>query len=82
MVLVEIQREFLLQELTSLRQKLSIQDKAILKLRKELENNVSVIRSEHIDEGINERLIKIHLLEQQIELISNIIIYNTTKFKS
>ncbi len=80
MVLVEIQREHLLQELTRLREKLSIQDKAILKLRKEFENNVSVYRSEHIYEGINHRLIKIHLLEQQIELISNIIIYNTTKF--
>ena len=82
MVLVEIQREHLLKELKSLREKLSIQDKAILKLRIELKKNISVNLSEHIDEGINERLIKIHLIEQQIELISNILIYNTTKFKS
>jgi len=81
MILVEIQREHLLKELTSLREKLSIQDKAILKLRKEFENSNSV-RVDHIEEGINARLIKVHLLEQQIELVSNIIIHNKTEFKS
>lgn len=75
MVLVEIQREHLLKELQSLREKLSIQDNGIIKLRMKLQNAV-------IQEGIDERLIKIHLLEKQIELISNIIINNTTKFEA
>lgn len=82
MVLVEIQREHLLKELKSLREKLSIQDKAILKLRIELKNRMShSSKIEFLREGINERLIQIHLLEKQIELIRNIIIYNTTKFE-
>lgn len=79
MVLVEIQREHLLKELQSLREKLSIQDAGIIKLRMKLQNTE---RSSFIQEGIDERLIKIHLLEKQIELISNIIINNTTKFEA
>ncbi len=82
MVLVEIQREHLLKELSSLREKLSIQDNGIIKLRMKLQNSDNTERSSFIQEGIDERLIKIHLLEKQIELISNIIIHNTTKFKS
>ena len=79
MVLVEIQREHLLKELQSLREKLSIQDNGIIKLRMKLQNTE---RSSFIQEGIDERLIKIHLLEKQIELISSIIINNTTKFEA
>ncbi len=82
MVLVEIQREHLLKELSSLREKLSIQDNGIIKLRMKLQNSDNTERSSFIQEGIDERLIKIHLLEKQIELISNIIIHNTTKFES